>query len=47
MEAVLPPSRMVFLASQSALEVMSVTHWVSQDTNRDFTDVTLVSEDTY
>ena len=44
---------MCFLASQDALEVMRVTHslteslshWVS--VSIDFTDVTLVSEDTY
>ena len=47
MEAVLPPSRMVFLASQSALEVMLVSQSVSKGADRDFTDVTLVSEDTY
>ena len=34
-----------FLASQDALEVMFVTEWVSVST--DFTDVTLVSDDTY
>ena len=36
---------LIFLASQDALEVMRVTHWVSVSV--DFTDVTLVSEDTY
>ena len=35
----------VFLASQDALEVMFVTYLLSVST--DFTDVTLVSEDTY
>ena len=43
----------VFLASQDALEVMRVTeslsHWVSESlsVSIDFTDVTLVSDDTY
>ena len=36
-----------FLASQDALEVMLVSQSVSKGTDRDFTDVTLVSEDTY
>ena len=40
---------LTFLASQDALEVMRVTHslshWVS--VSIDFTDVTLVSDDTY
>ena len=40
---------LLFLASQDALEVMRVTHlltdWV--DVSIDFTDVTLVSDDTY
>ena len=36
-----------FLASQDAQEVMYVSQWVSQSrTDRDFTDVTLVSDDT-
>ena len=35
----------LFLASQDAIEVMSVTHWVS--VLIDLTHVTLVSEDTY
>ena len=51
------PATVVFLASQDALEVMRVTHsltylltylltdWV--DVSIDFTDVTLVSDDTY
>ena len=34
-----------FLASQDALEVMRVTDWLS--VSIDFTDVTLVSDDTY
>ena len=34
-----------FLASQDALEVMRVTDWL--DVSIDFTDVTLVSDDTY
>ena len=33
-----------FLASQDPIEVMSVTEWV--DVSIDFTDVTLVSDDT-
>ena len=39
----------IFLASQDALEVMSVTEWVSHSlsVSIDFTDVTLVSDDTY
>ena len=37
----------LFLASQDALEVMYVSESVSEGTDRDFTDVTLVSEDTY
>ena len=37
----------LFLASQGALEVMYVSEWVSESADRDFTDVTLVSEDTY
>ena len=40
-----------FLASEDALEVMYVSEWVSQSVNEgtdtDFTDVTLVSDDTY
>ena len=32
-----------FLASQDALQVMGVTHWLLAD----LTDVTLVSDDTY
>ena len=36
-----------FLASQDALEVMYVSQSVSEGTDRDFTDVTLVSEDTF
>ena len=40
----------LFLASQEALEVMnvseSVSESVSEGTNKDFTDVTLVSDDT-
>ena len=42
-----------FLASQDALEVMRVTYWVtyllteSLSVSIDFTDVTLVSDDTY
>ena len=35
----------VFLASQDAIEVMCVTHWVI--VRIDLTDVTLVSDDTY
>ena len=35
----------MFLASQDAIEVMSVTHWL--DVSIDLTDVTLVSDDTY
>ena len=35
----------MFLASQDAIEVMCVTHWVS--VHIDLTDVTLVSDDTY
>ena len=42
---------MVFLESKDAQEVTLVSQldseWVSQGTDRDFTDVTLVSEDTY
>ena len=43
------PWKNAFLASQDALEVMRVTHWVTEwmDVLIDFTDVTLVSEDTY
>ena len=39
----------VFLASQDALEVMRVTYWLSESlsVSVDFTDVTLVSDDTY
>ena len=39
----------IFLASQDALEVMRVSEWVSEWVNVliDFTDMTLVSEDTY
>ena len=43
----------VFLASQDALEVMRDTHWVTESLSHllsvsvDFTDVTLVSDDTY
>ena len=39
----------MFLASQDALEVMRVTYWVTESlsVSIDFTDVTLVSEDTY
>ena len=39
----------MFLASQDALEVMRVTYWVTNwvGVSIDFTDVTLVSEDTY
>ena len=41
----------LFLASQDALEVMRVTHWVTESLSEswlaDLTDVTLVSEDTY
>ena len=39
----------VFLASQDALEVMRVTYWVTESlsVSIDFTDVTLVSDDTY
>ena len=33
-----------FLASQDALEVMYVSQSVSEGTDRDFTDVTLVSD---
>ena len=36
---------MLFLVSQDALEVMRVTEWVI--VSIDFTDVTLVSDDTY
>ena len=38
-----------FLASQDALEVMRVTEWLSNwvSVSIDFTDVTLVSDDTY
>ena len=42
-----------YLASQDALEVMRVTNWVSEwvsnwvSVSIDFTDVTLVSDDTY
>ena len=36
----------VFLASQDALEVMYVSDSVSQSAEKDFTDVTLVSDDT-
>ena len=35
----------IFLASQDAIEVMFVTEWVI--VSIDFTDVTLVSDDTY
>ena len=40
---------LTFLASQYALEVMSVTHLLTEllDVSIDFTDVTLVSDDTY
>ena len=40
---------MLFLASQDALEVMRVTHWLTYwvDISIDFTYVTLVSEDTF
>ena len=34
-----------FLASQDALEVMYVSQWVSQPTDRDFTDVTLEEDE--
>ena len=43
----------VYLASQDALEVMRVTDWVTYllsywvSVSIDFTDVTLVSDDTY
>ena len=43
----------MFLASQDALEVMRVTYWVtywvteSLSVSIDFTDMTLVSDDTY
>ena len=39
----------LFLASQDALEVMSVTDWLTEllDVSIDLTDVTLVSDDTY
>ena len=37
--------RFLYLASQDALEVMRVTQWVS--VSIDFTDVTVVSDDTY
>ena len=46
----LPNRLQPFLASQDALEVMSVTqsrNHCTEDTERDLTDVTLVSEDTY
>ena len=38
-----------FLASLAALEVMRVTYWVTESlsVSIDFTDVTLVSDDTY
>ena len=36
-----------FLASQDALEVMRVTHWLTESCFSDSTDVTLVSDDTY
>ena len=43
-------NNLAFLASQDALEVMYVSQWVSQSvsegTDRDFSDVTLVSDDT-
>ena len=35
----------MLLATQDAIEVVSVTHWV--DVCIDLTDVTLVSDDTY
>ena len=40
---------MIFLASQDALEVMRVTDWLTDwvSISIDFTDVTLVSDDTY
>ena len=40
---------LLFLASQDALEVMRVTHSLSHSliVSIDFTDVTLVSDDTY
>ena len=39
----------LFLASQDAIEVMRVTHWLTYllDVSIDFTDVTLVSDDNY
>ena len=39
----------LFLASQDAIEVMFVTEWVTYwvSVSIDFTDVTLVSDDTY
>ena len=43
----MPVPKSYFLASQDAQEVMYVSQWVSQSrTDRDFTDVTLVSDDT-
>ena len=41
--------RNIFLASEDALEVMRVTDWLSNwvSVGIDFTDVTLVSDDTY
>ena len=39
------PSKIELLASPDAVEVMFVTQWVS--VSIDFTDVTLVSDDTY
>ena len=43
------PCLFSFLASQDALEVMRVTHLLSHllSVSIDFTDVTLVSDDTY
>ena len=38
---------LTFSASQDALEVMGVTHSLSESWIADLTDVTLVSEDTY